>query len=157
MSNFQTCIGGNAACMKRLTMATRECVQLTSNETYFVDIWFRGVKTAERVMAEGVDYYGPEKTIHKGFCLAILEKLMKYWPGGSYHVINSTTRVPGGRPLMAIVYKYNYRKVLGFIYTEGAGSTEPGDPYLSLFPDIYSNVSDRPIVRPHLLGRHFNA
>ena len=47
--------------------------------------------------------------------------------------------------------------VLGFILTEGAGSTEPGDPYLSCFPDIYSDVSVRPIVIPHLLGRYFNA
>ena len=48
-------------------------------------------------------------------------------------------------------------KVLGFIATEGSGSTEPGDPYLSRFPAIYSNVSVRPVVRTHLLGRYFNA
>ena len=57
---------------------------------------------------------------------------------------------------MSILYKYSYRKVLVFIATEGDGSAEPGDPYLSHFPDIYSNVSIRPIVRPHLLGRYFN-
>ena len=49
---------------------------------------------------------------------------------------------------MAIVYKCSSRKVLGYIDTEGAGSTEPGDPYLSHFPDIYSNVSVRPVVIP---------
>ena len=65
-------------------------------------------------------------------------------------------RVPGGRTLMAIGYKYNSRKVLGFIATEGGGSTEPGDPYLSHFPDIYSNVSVRPVVHPHLMGMYFN-
>ena len=48
------------------------------------------------------------------------------------------------------------RKVLGFIGTEGYGSTEPGDTYLSRFPDIYYNVSVCPVVRPHLLGRYFN-
>ena len=67
--------------------------------------------------------------------------------------MNSTTRVPGGRPIVEIVYNYNYRKVLGLISTEGDGSTEPGDPYLSNFPDIYSNVDIFPVVRPHLLGR----
>ena len=97
------------------------------------------------------------KTSHKGFCLATLEKLMKDWPGGSYLVLKSTPRFPGERPILTIGYKYNYRKVLGFIATEGSGSTEPGDPYLSPFPDIYSNVSVRPVVRPHLLGRYFNA
>ena len=64
---------------------------------------------------------------------------------------------PCGRPLLAIGYKYNFSKFLGFIATEGAGSTEPGDPYLSHYPDIYSNVSVRPVVPPHLLGRYLNA
>ena len=82
---------------------------------------------------------------------------MKDWPGGSYIILNSTPIFPGEIPLLAIGYKYNYRKVLGFISTEGAGSTEPGDPYLSRFPDIYLNVSVRPVVRPHLLGRYLNA
>ena len=105
----------------------------------------------------GVNYCRPAKTIHKGFCLATLEKLMKNWPGGSYIVLKSTPRFPGERPLLAIGYKYNSRKVPGFIATEGDGTTEPGDPYLSRFPDIYSNVSVCPVVRPHLLGRYFNA
>ena len=82
---------------------------------------------------------------------------MKYWPGGSYIVMKSTSRVPGGRPLLAIGYKYNYRKVLGYIATEGGGITEPGDTYLPFFPDVYSNVSVFPVVRPYLLGRYFNA
>ena len=38
-----------------------------SNDTYFVDIWFSGVKTAKEEMAEGVDFCGLAKTIHKGF------------------------------------------------------------------------------------------
>ena len=82
---------------------------------------------------------------------------MKDWPGGSYLVLKSTQRFPGETPLLAIGYKYISRKVLGFISTRGAVSTEPGDPYLSRFPDIYSNISVNPVVRPHLLGKHFNA
>ena len=42
---------------------------------------------------------------------------------------------------MAIGYKYTSRKVLGFIATEGDGSTEPCDPYLSYFLDMYYNIS----------------
>ena len=57
----------------------------------------------------------------------------------------STPIVPGGRPLLDIGYYYNYRKVLLFIATEGNGSTEKYDPYLSCFPDIYSNVSLSPL------------
>ena len=63
-------------------MDKKGCGRLMSNDTYFSDIWFSGVKTAEEEMDEGVDYYGPTKTSHKGFCLATLEKFMKYWPGG---------------------------------------------------------------------------
>ena len=58
---------------------------------------------------------------------------------------------------MAIGYKYKYRKVLGFISTGGAGSTDPGDPYLSCFLDIFSNVSVCPDVRTHFLGGYLNA
>ena len=65
--------------------------------------------------------------------------------------------VPGGILLLAIGYKYNFRKVLGFISIEGAGINEPGDPYLSCFPDIYYNVDVLPAVFPHFLGRYFNA
>ena len=71
--------------------------------------------------------------------------------------MESTARVPGERPLLEIGYKYNYRKVLWFIATEGDGSTEPGDTYLSHFPDIYYTVSVQPVVGPHLIGRYFNA
>ena len=46
-------------------------------------------------MAAGVDYCEMAKTSHKGFCLATLEKLMKYWPGGLYLVLKSTPRFPG--------------------------------------------------------------
>ena len=86
-----------------------------------------------------------------------LEKLMKDWLGGSYLVMKNTPRFPGGIPLLDIGYKYNYRKILGLIATERYESNEPGDPYLSSFPDIYSNVSVHPVVHTHLLGRYFNA
>ena len=76
---------------------------------------------------------------------AMLENLMEDWPGGSYLVLKSTPRFPVESSLLAIGYMYNSRKVLGFFSTEEAGSTEPGDPYLSRFPDIYSNFSFFPI------------
>ena len=107
-------------------------------------------------MTEGVDYYGLVKTRHKVFCLATLKKLIKDWPGGSYLVMNINPRFPGGIPLLEIGHKCHYRKVLGFIDTEGAESTEPSDSYLSCFPEIYSNVSIRPIFLPHVLYRYFN-
>ena len=62
---------------------------------------------------------------------------MKECLGGYYLVINSTTIVTCGRQLMDIGYKYNSRKVLGFIAIEGGGRTEPGDPHLYPLPDNY--------------------
>ena len=82
---------------------------------------------------------------------------MKYWTEGSSLVMNIAPIVPGGRPLMSIEYKYNSRKVLGVIDTEGGGSGEPGDTYLSCFPDIYYNVSVRQVFCLHFLGRYYNS
>ena len=93
----------------------------------------------------------------QGFCLATLETLMKYWPGSSHLVIKRTPRVPDVIPLMAIGYTYNSINVLVFIATEGAGSNELGDPYLSRFPNMYSNVYICPVFFPHLLVRYLNA
>ena len=55
--------------------------------------------------------------------------------------------VPGGRPLIAIGYKYNVRKFLSFIVTDNAGSTKTGIPYLSYYPDQFTNVYIRPVAR----------
>ena len=68
-----------------------------------------------------------------------------------------TPIVPGEISLLAIGYKYNSRRVLGFIATEGAGINETGDPYLSCFPEIYYNVSICPIVHDKFPGRYFKA
>ena len=65
-------MGGTVACMQRLDIATKGCDQMTSNDTYFANIWFSPVKIAEYMAADGVDYCGPTKTSHKGFCLATL-------------------------------------------------------------------------------------
>ena len=70
--------------------------------------------------------------------------------------MNITPIVNGGRPLTAVGYKYNASNFVGLISTEGGGSTELVYPYLSLFPDIYSNVSNFPIVGPHFIVRCFN-
>ena len=57
--------------MNRLTMATKGCCQLTSNETYFADSWFIGVKTVDEAMDQGVNYCGHVKSSHKGFSSCI--------------------------------------------------------------------------------------
>ena len=114
-------------------------------------------KLYKEAMAEGVNYCGPVKTSHKGFLISSLENCIKDLPGGSYLVMKSTPKFPGDIPLISIGDKYNSSKVLVFIATEGAGSAEPGNPYLSHFPDIYSNISVQHFFHPCLLGRYFNA
>ena len=72
MSEFQKYLGGTAALIKILAMATKGCGQLTSNDTYFSDGWFSSIKMADEAMDLGVDYCRPVKMIHKGCCLATL-------------------------------------------------------------------------------------
>ena len=61
--------------------------------------------------------------------------------------------VPGGRPLIAIGYKYNARKVLSFIVTDNSGSTKTGIPYLSKYPEQFTNVSICPVSRPLVMSK----
>ena len=82
---------------------------------------------------------------------------MKEWPGGYKLVMQRNPIVPGDIPLMSIIYKYRYKKVLVFSSTEGSGSTEPGVPDLSPLPDNYSNTSIRPVICPCVIGRYFSA
>ena len=97
------------------------------------------------------------KTSYRGYCLDTFEKLMGNWPVGSYLVMKSNPRFPGGRPLMTIGYKCKSSKFLVFITDEGGRITEPCYPYLYHFPYMYYNVYVRPVVHPHLLGSYFNA
>ena len=90
--------------MKTLDIDTKGWGQLISNETYFADSWFSSVKTDEEEIIEGVDYCGPAKTSHKGFCLNTLENLMKDFPGGSYIFTKITPRFTSERPLLGIGY-----------------------------------------------------
>ena len=71
--------------------------------------------------------------------------------------MKSTPIIPCYIPLMSIRYKNNYWKVLGFIATEGAGSTDPGGNSLYHFPDNYSNVYIIPFDHPNMIGRYLNA
>ena len=78
---------------------------------------------AEAAMELGAELIGMVKTNTKGFYKETIEKLTKDWPGGSYLVLRSKHLVPGGRPLVAIGYKYNARKVLSFIVTDSTGNS----------------------------------
>ena len=61
--------------------------------------------------------------------------------------------VPGDRSLIAIGYKYNVWKVIYFIAIDNAGSTKTGIPYLSKYPDQFTNVAIRPVARPLFMSK----
>ena len=102
-------------------------------------------------MELGAEFIGLVMTNTKGFCKETIEKLTKDWPGGSYLVLRSKPMVSGYKPLIAIGYKYNSRKVLHFIVTDNSGSTKTGITYLSKYPDKFTNVAIRPIARPRIM------
>ena len=80
---------------------------------------------------------------------------MKYWPGVSYIVLRSNVMVPRERLIISIGYRYNSGKVLSFIAIAGAGITTLGIPYLSNYPDQFSNVSICPVAHTLLMSKFF--
>ena len=151
-SRYQKELGATAACTKRMTEETKGIGQNSKKggpkDCFPLDIFFASKEAAESAMELGDELIGMVKTNTKGFCKETIEKLTKNWPGGSYLVLRSKPMVPGGRTLIAIGYKYNARKVLSFIVTDNAGSTKTGIPYLSKYPDQFTNVSICPVARP---------
>ena len=55
--------------------------------------------------------------------------------------MKSTQIITGGRPLMDIGYRYNYRNILGLIATEWAGSTNPDDPYWAFEMELFKKTN----------------
>ena len=61
--------------------------------------------------------------------------------------------VPGDRPLIAISYNYNARKVLSFIVTDNAGSTKTDIPYLSNYTDQFTNAAIRSVACTFVMSK----
>ena len=156
-SRCQQEIGATAACTKRVMEETKGIGQKSKKggpkDCFLFGSWFPSKKAAEAAMELGAELIGMVKTNTKGFCKETIEKLTINWPVGSYLVLRSKHMVPRGRPLIVVGYKYNARKVLSFIVTENAGSTNTGIPYLSKYPDQFTNVSIRPVARPLVMSK----
>ena len=105
-------------------------------------------------MEVGAELIGMVKTNTKVFCKDAIEKLTKYWPGGSYLVLRSKPMVPGDRPLIDIGYKYNARKFPYFIVTDNAGITKTDIPCSSNYPEQFTNVAIRPVARPLVMSKN---
>ena len=48
--------------------------------------------------------------------------------------------VPGGRPIIAIGYKYNTQEAIYFIVTVNAGSTQAGITCLYKYTEQFTNI-----------------
>ena len=107
---------------------------------FIFNSWFASKRSAESATDVGADIIDMVKTNTKVFCKDTMNKLTNYWPGGSYLLLKRNSTVPGYRGLLAVGYKYNYRKFLYFVTTELAGITKAAIPYLSNYPDQVSNV-----------------
>ena len=158
-SRYQHELVATAACTKRMMEATKgighKSIEGGTRDCFLFDSWFASKKAAEAAMETGAELIGMVKTNTKGFCKETIEKLTKYWPGGSYLVLRSKPMVPGDRPLIAIGYKYNVRKVLSFIVTDSSGRKKTGIPYLSKYPDQFTYVVIRPVAYPLVMSKTF--
>ena len=158
---YQQELGSIAACTKWTMEATKGIGQKSKKggpkDFFLFDSWFVYKKAAEAAMELGAEFIGMVKTNTKRFCKEKIEKLTKDWPGGSYLVLMNKHMVPWNRPLIAIGYNNNARKVLSFIVTDNAGNTKTGITYLSKYPDQFTNVSIRPVARPLVMPKFFSS
>ena len=144
-SNYHKDLGATAACTKRIMEAKNGIGQKSitggTKDCFLFDSWFGSKGAAESLMEFGAESVFMVNTNTKAFCKENIEKLTKDWPGGSYLVLKSNPMLPGDRPLIAIGYKYNLRKVLSFIVTDNTGSTNTSILYLYHYLDQFTNVS----------------
>ena len=154
---FFNSYGATCACTLRLAKGTLDAGQKTDPSTrnlFFDDSWFASLKTAVAVYeVVNAEFCGPIKTAHAKFPKAYLELTMADWVPGSHLVLETTVK---GNKYYAIGYKYNMKKVLCFVCTENAGSTEPGEPYEAKWTDNNGNPASRLIPRPSVLSHYFN-
>ena len=112
--------GATCACVLRLTAGTKDGGQKPDP----LIRWFSSFKIAVVVVEElSCEFLGPIETNHAKFPKSYLESEMKDWPPGTHMVLETTSR---GKVYYVIGYKYNMKKVICFIATEGAGHTLPG-------------------------------
>ena len=102
-------LGDTAACTKILTDETKgmeqKALKGSIRDFFLFEIWFSSKRSAEVAASVGVDLIGMVKTNTKEFCKATIEWLMKDWHDGSCIVLRRKPMVPGGGPLLDIIYK----------------------------------------------------
>ena len=124
----------------------------TKKETYYADAWFGSVDSVVAAMDQGCHLICVIKTCHNRYPKKWIEEKMDKWPPGSHLLLESKIE---GKKMYAIGYKYCKRKVLCFLFSEGAGHTEPGKPYVARWKDQNGNTARRFIRRPQVISKYF--
>ena len=134
--------------------ASQGNVNLDATPNVFLgDAWFSSVELCILAWTKlRVHYIGVVKTNSGRYPKEFLQTTMKEWPAGSHLVLKTTIE---GTTLYAVGYKYCNRKTLMFIFTEGAGHTEPGAPYIAKWRDNNHNPCTKPIDRPSVISFYF--
>ena len=148
-------------------------------EMFHADSWFASATVAEEFALMGHEFIGPVSANHFTLCCFIfythmptcplltqvktnhrlipkeeVEEKMQDWPGGSHLVMKTVS--PRGVILYIIGYKYNKKTTTIFIFTENAGTTEPGDPYVVKYMDEKGARQTRHVSRPHIISAYFD-
>ena len=157
-------LGATAACVIRGVLGTADIRQAQSGELlsegiepkrlFLADSWFGSVKAVSAVAQSGNHACMVIKTGHSRVPKKFLEEKMAHFPGGTWITLEGRAEQEGV-DLVCIGYKYNKKKVLIFLCTRGAGSTEEGVPYEAKFPDKFGNVCVRQVARPQILSTYF--
>ena len=101
-------------------------------DTYLADAWFGSVPAVIAAMNLGCHLICVVKTCTNRYPKAWLEQKMKLWQPGSHLLLEAKIE---GKKMFACRYKYSMKKVLCFLFGDGAGHTEEGEPYVACWKD----------------------
>jgi hypothetical protein len=157
-------LGATAACTTRLMEMVAGCGQSKTEakskpDKGLGDSWFGSVTATVEAAKNGQELIGGVKTNFSKSPKKEMEELMKDCPSGAYYV--AVCDVPDEDnddiKIIFVSYKYNARKVLHFVMTDGAGSTvpDPNRAYHARFPDAFGNLAVRKVPRPACLSDYF--
>ena len=155
-----------AACTARLIEGTRneeesleglDTVDLRDEndqkkDTYYADAWFGSVDAVLAAMDRQSHLVCVIKTNSNRYPKHYIESKMQDWPPGSHLLLEAMIDF---KKVYALGYKYSKKKVLCFLFSEGAGHTEEGDPYIAKWKDENGNTIRKRVKRPDVVARYF--
>lgn len=116
--------------------------------TYYGDAWFGSVPSVVAAVQNNCNLVCIVKNAHRQYPKKFLEQTMADWPPGSNLSLKATIH---GVKLTALGYKYSKNKVLCFLHNKGAGTMNPGRPYVAKWKDIGMEIP-RPSLCPVLMS-----